>query len=151
MQKQIAPTHTVLDGADICLLAGIACLFFGINPDISELSLGKSPDQESARVDCITEAKLLDDGSCMRTCIPVRNGISTDELCRDFTPHATALGGEFSRMVAFADLFAAGYEAGVVSPKHDAAFHSWLVNVSPAVERFTKDLAGLNRRLSLAL
>lgn len=151
MQKQTAPTHPVLDGADICLLAGIACLFLGISPDTSEVNLGKSPDQKSTQVDCITEAKLLDDGSCVMTCSPVSAGPSTDELCRDFTPHASALADEFGRMVGFADLFAAGYEADALSPAHEAAFRTWLIDVSPAVAKFTADLAQTNRRLALAL
>lgn len=156
MQKQSAPTHLVLDDAGCRLLAATVCrdilsLFLGTSIDAPEVHSSKSPDQGRAQAGCVTEAGLLDDGSCLMTCSPAGDGISTDELCRDFTPHAGALADEFSRTAAFADLFAAGYEAGAVSPEHDAAFRSWLVNVSPAVERFTKDLAGLNRRLSLAL
>lgn len=85
------------------------------------------------------------------TCMPLNDHVPTDELCRDFTPHAGALADEFGRMVAFADLFAAGYEAEAVSPEHEAAFRTWLIDVSPAVARFTADLAQTNRRLALAL
>lgn len=156
MQYQNATTHLVLDDAGCCLLANIVCrdiigIFLENNSDVPDTYSSKAPDQEPARADCATGARLLDDGSCVVTCSPAGDSSSADELSRDFAPHAAALGDEFSRMVAFADLFAAGYEAEAVSPEHDAAFRSWLVSVSPAVERFTKDLAGLNRRLSLAL
>lgn len=108
-------------------------------------------DPAAAEPSCLIESTMSADGSCSMSCTLLNDHIPTDELCRDFTPHAGALADEFGRMAAFADLFAAGYEAEAVSPEHEAAFRTWVLDVSPAAAKFTADLAHTNRRLALAL
>lgn len=81
----------------------------------------------------------------------VRKTPDVAALCEALGACFPGFQAEMARAVALAEVVEGRYSAGETTPDQDGAIALWAAAAKPAVERFTADLARLNRRLALDL